>query len=455
MPLRALPVVLVALLLAVAPAAAQTTTTPAAAQSAIREAAQALRNNPVYVHPGARDVLPPAQQRRVEEAIARERAGPMYVAVFPQEVARGAGGSAAGVGQQHVGELRRPGIYVIAVGRDLEAGQTRGQLPQGEPARLVREAIDAHAGEGLGAILVDFAARVGRARTGATGAGGGSGGDGGGGGGLLAVVGVLVVVGGGFLLVSRRRRRRQEAAEVADLREAARDDLVALGDDVREIDIPIEQRDADPRARDALGVALERYEEAERGLDRARRPADFGPITEALEEGRYEMEVARARLEGREPPQRRAPCFFDPRHGPSARDVLWAPPGGEPRPVPACEMDAQRVEQGAQPHAREVLAGGERVPYYQAPAYFGPWAGGYFGGFGGGLLPGMLLGTLLGGSLFGPAVAFGDTADWGGGEGDGGGDWGDGGGDFGGGDFGGGDFGGGDFGGGDFGGGDF
>jgi hypothetical protein len=166
------------------------------------------------------------------------------------------------------------------------------------------------------------------------------------------------------------------------------------------------------------------------------------------------MEVAKARLEGREPPARRPPCFFDPRHGPSVTEVMWAPPGGEPRPVPVCEMDARRLQQGLAPATREIEAGGQRVPYYQAPSYFGPYAGGFFGGFGGGLLPGLLAGTLLGGALFGPSMAWG-AEDWSDQGGAGGGDWGGDGGDWGGGDIGGGDWGGGDIGGGDFGGGDF
>ena len=430
MMLRALTAALAVALLTASAATAQQTS------SAVSDAANALRTTPVYVDPGARHVLPPDQQRRVEQAIARRDAGPLYIAVFPEQVARTAGGSPDGVGQELMTTLRRPGVYAVAVGHRLLAGQTSGQLDSGEPARLVREAIDAHRGEGLGAILADFATRVGEARANG---GSASSGGGGGGGALLAVVAVVAVLGGGLLLLSRGRRRREQAAEVADLREAARDDLVALGDDVRELDIPIEQRDADPRARQALDVALQRYEEADRALGRARRPEDFAPITEALEEGRYEMEVARAHLEGRPPPERRPPCFFDPRHGPSTREVPWAPPGGESRPVPVCEADARRIEQGFEPQPREVLVGGERMPYYQAPAYFGPWAGGFFGG---GLLPGMLLGTMLGGSLFGPAVAYGDW-DGNGGDGGDGGDWG--GGDWGGGDFGGGDFGGGDF----------
>ena len=109
------------------------------------------------------------------------------------------------------------------------------------------------------------------------------------------------------------------------------------------------------------------------------------------------MASARAVLEGRPPPERRPPCFFDPRHGPSVEDVEWTPPGGIPRTVPACAADAQRIRGGEDPQARQVPTGaGGRVPYYNAPGYYAPWFGGYFGGFGG-LFTGFLLGSALGG----------------------------------------------------------
>ena len=63
--------------------------------------------------------------------------------------------------------------------------------------------------------------------------------------------------------------------------------------------------------------------------------------------------------------------------------MLWAPPGGTPRPVPACEADAQRVERGEEPQAREVLVGGRRVPYWDAGPAYAPFYGGFFGSFGG------------------------------------------------------------------------
>jgi hypothetical protein len=156
-------------------------------------------------------------------------------------------------------------------------------------------------------------------------------------------------------------------------------------------------------------------------------------VTSALEEGRWAMAAAKAELAGEPAPERRPPCFFDPRHGPSVTDVEWAPPGGQPRAVPVCAADLQRIEDGEQPESRQVPMDGQMVPYWAAgPAYM-PWAGGFFGG---GLLPGLFLGSMLGGGfgMFGGAMA--DDAFAGGG-GDFGGDLGD----FGGGDFG--DFGGG------------
>src|SRR5581483_2642142 len=99
-------------------------------------------------------------------------------------------------------------------------------------------------------------------------------------------------------------------------------------------------------------------------FDRARSPKELSRVSSALEEGRYQMAVAEAALAGRPAPERRPPCFFDPRHGPSARDVEWAPPCGAPRLVPACEADAQRVEHGQEPQSREISYGGAVMPYY-------------------------------------------------------------------------------------------
>jgi hypothetical protein len=318
---------------------------------------------------------------------------------------------------------------VIVAGRRIRA--LSNVLDRGEAGELAADAIEGKGGD-LQAILLDLTERVGEART------GGGDGDGSATGGLILLG--LLGAGGAAVLVGRRRRRARDAVEFEEAKRNARDDLVALGDDIRALDLDVQMPGVDPEAKADYDHAVTRYTEAEEQWERARSPRDLAPVGAALEEGRWAMTSAKARFKGETPPERRPPCFFDPRHGPSSRDVMWSPPYGEERAVPACEADAQRVERGDEPQAREVTWGGQRVPYWNAGPAYGPFAGGYFGGFGGGLLPGILIGSLLGDAT---SPAWGGWDDGGGG----------GGGDFGGGGFGGGDFGGGDFGGG--GGGDF
>ena len=110
-------------------------------------------------------------------------------------------------------------------------------------------------------------------------------------------------------------------AEFEEVEQVAREDLVALGDDIRALDLDVQMPDADAEGRQHYDQAVQRYTEAEQALDRARGPADLEPVTSALEEGRWAMEAAKAELAGGEAPERRPPCFFDPRHGPSVADV--------------------------------------------------------------------------------------------------------------------------------------
>jgi hypothetical protein len=409
------------LLLLLAPAQAH-------AGELIDRAVAGLQSDNVYVDPDADPTLTDAQAAELRERIVDQRAGPMYVVVAPEEIAQEAGGDpAAALGQ--IGEQRgRAGTYVIVSGRQIRA--LSSLLDRGEAGELAAEAIEGGGGSNVQTILLDFTDRVGEARTG----GGDGDGDGAGTGGLILLG--LLGAGGAALFVGRRKRRAREAAEFEEAKRNARDDLVALGDDIRALDIDVQMPNVDPQAKADYDHAVARYTEAEELWERARSPRDLAPVGAALEEGRWAMASGKARFSGETPPERRPPCFFDPRHGPSSRDVMWSPPYGEPREVPACEADAQRVERGDEPNAREVEWEGRRVPYWQAGPAYAPFAGGFFGGYGGGLLPGILIGSVLGGAMT-PGAAYGDESS---------------GGDFGGGDFGGG-FGGGDFGGGDFGGG--
>jgi hypothetical protein len=107
------------------------------------------------------------------------------------------------------------------------------------------------------------------------------------------------------------------------------------------------------------------------------------------------MAAARAMFEGRDPPRRRPPCFFDTRHGPSVNDVGWEAPGGPPRPVPVCAACMRQIASGAQPQPRRVRTGLRRVPFYDLPPHFESWFGGYFGGAAADLVVGFPLGNAL------------------------------------------------------------
>jgi hypothetical protein len=432
-------------LLVASVAAALVIVPTAVAGPRIDAAIEALRGNPVYVAPDAELRISADDERRLREKIDAAGAGPVYIAILPQAAENEAGGDPDGVLQAIHDGLDRPGTYAVVVARHFRAG-SEGVLAPGLAGRLATEALDAHRGEGVTATLLDFVDRVGAAqRSGGDGGGGGDGGDPSGSGSVL--IAVLIAGGVGFLVLRAYRKRKRNQIELAEVKSAAHEDLIALADEVQELEVPAE---SNPQAKHEYTQALDSYDKATRSFDRARRPKELEAVATALEDGRYHMGAAQALIDGRAVPERRPPCFFDPRHGPSTRDVEWAPPGGTPRAVPACEADAQTVERGAEPASRQVQTGGRSVPYWNAPPYFGPWAGGYFMPFGGmGFLSGLFVGELLGGAFGG--LGYGS---WGGsGESGGFGGWDDAGG--GGSDFGGGmDFGGGDFGGGG-GGGDF
>src|SRR4051812_17526753 len=282
---------------------------------------------------------------------------------------------------------------------------------------------------------------------------------------LLVVAGVIFVVRQRAESQRRHQLEQRSAQELDSARAVADEDVTRFGEELQRLDTDLLTEQLDEPTRQDYQRALDSYEAAKQALQRTTDPAELRHVTEALENGRYAVACVRARTSGQPLPVRRPPCFFNPAHGPSTTDIDWAPPGGQPRQVPVCAADADRVQQGAEPDIRTVPQGIGRVPYWQGGPAYSPWASGYFGGYAAsGLLPAFMMMTLLSPTWDGGAVDGFDAGDYGGGDGgdggDGGGDGGDGGdgggdgGDYGSGD-GGGDFGGDGGGGWDFGGGDF
>lgn len=198
---------------------------------------------------------------------------------------------------------------------------------------------------------------------------------------LLVVVAAIVAV----VVVSRKRSRAAAIAraerELEPVKRLALEDITALGDQLRDLDLDTAGTALDEGARADYQRALDAYEAAGRAGEALTRPEDISNVTTIVEDGRYAIACVRARVGGQPLPTRRPACFFDPRHGPSVVDVSWAPSGGAVRDVPACALDAERVRAGAEPDVRQVMVGSRRVPYWEGGRAYRPYAAGYFGGF--------------------------------------------------------------------------
>ena len=411
----------------------------------VDRAVSGLHQNPLYVDAGARSVLKPETVEYLKGAL-RKVGRPMFVAVLPEAAVQETGGNPNQLLAEIQRGVNREGVYTLVAGDSFRAGASqRSGFRTGVIPGLATQAANNNQ-TSKDAAVVEFVERVriavaqGQAGTGSAPVASEEGSRGGIGVGTILLA-LLVVggAGGGLLLVrANRRRKERERHELEQVKRTAQEDLIALADDIRAIDIDVQMPGANEEASRQHAAAVASYERAASALDRATRPDDIAQVSAALEEGRFAMASAKALLEGKPVPERRPPCFFDTRHGPSVRDVSWAPPGGQPRQVPACAADALRVEQGVEPETRQVQVGDRYEPFYNAPGYYAPWYGGYFGGFGGGgLLTGLLLGSVLGGGFggFGGWGGYGAGYDAGYQAGDDQDGDGDSGGDFGGGDF--------------------
>ncbi|GAA0374392.1 hypothetical protein [Streptomyces blastmyceticus] len=447
---RALPRPLLALIAALFVLAGAALYAPSAradtATTGLDAAADALRKGPVYVDPRAADQLPAADAQALAKKI-RDAGKPVFVAVLPaaSEYPK------ATVLQDLRTKVGVTGVYVIHLGDAINAASDSRVMSKNATRNLIG-AVQRSGGDTKTQLnsFVDQADRQAKGREPSSWGGSGSGGVGATG---LITGGAVIVAGGAgaYALYRRNRKKREERerAELDALRVVVDEDITAFGEELDRLDFSPAEPGADDAMRKDYEEALDAYEEAKSKMAAAAKPQDVTGVTESLDKGRFALATLAARRTKSPLPERRVPCFFDPRHGPSVQDVEWAPPGGAVRTVPACAADAARIADGVEPMSREVQTASGPQPYWNAGPAYAPWAGGYFGG---GLLPGLLVGTMLGGVLSGPAYAASPEAGPEGGDYSGsdfnsddfsGGGWGDGGGFGGGGD--GGGFGGGDW----------
>jgi len=406
---------------------------PAQARTSIDSVASTLRSNPVYNDPAAENALTSGQAADLRAQIAATGV-PIYIAVLPASAAAETGGPDALLSDLR-NAVGRSGVYAIIAGNAFRAAATEGSVTS-----IADSAFQSESSNGPYAVLEAFVTGVGEQYGGSSSSGSSSGT--GSSGSMWPVLILLALIGAVILAVTlwaRRRSRAAQAQRIAALRGVLDQDVTQLGERLGAFDL------TDPRLDDAgradLQRALDAYATASDVSARATTDTDVTRATSELEEGRYALACVEARMDGRALPSHRAPCFVDPRHGPSSDDVEWAPDGGAPRPVPVCPSCATTVRSGSAPAALEVDTPEGRQPYWRAGNDYAPYARGYYSSFGS-ILPALFIGTMMASAFSMPAAAAAPMDSSG----------------FGGGDFGGGGFGGGgDFGGGgmDFGGGDF
>ncbi|MFE9465243.1 hypothetical protein ACFYNW_16465 [Streptomyces virginiae] len=412
-------------------ATALTVAPQAVAATGVAAVGEALKEGPVYVDPRAEAQLPKAEADALAKKI-KDAGKPVFVAVlpataeFPQDKVLAAVRAETGV----------TGLYAIRLGDGFNAGADRAVMPA-NAVRNLTEAVKTGTTVDASTQLNNFVDQaLPRTRGSAPASWGTTGADDGVPVGGLITLGAVAVIGGGgaYALVRRNRQKKEEARReaVERLGVVVDEDITAFGEELERLDFHPGEPGADDAMREDYERGLDSYEKAKQIMASVRYPEEVTGVTRALEDGRYALACLDARRQGRPVPERRAPCFFDPRHGPSAQDASWAPASGAARTVPVCTADAVRLRDGLDPAVRTVDTERGPRPYYDAGPAYGPWAGGYFGG---GILPGLLMGTMLGSMMSTPAYA----ADYGGGY-DGG--------DVSGADFNPSDFGGGDFGGG-------
>lgn len=144
------------------------------------------------------------------------------------------------------------------------------------------------------------------------------------------------------------------------------EDVTVLGEQVAELHVDTLSDDLDPVARDHYRRALENYDQAKHLLAAGESAEDVLAIEQVVADARWHRAAVIAVRDGEPLPARREPCFFNPQHGPSMKDVEWTPPGGTPRTIAVCASDARRLVGGQAPDVRMVRVGDRWMPWHEA-----------------------------------------------------------------------------------------
>lgn len=177
-------------------------------------------------------------------------------------------------------------------------------------------------------------------------------------GGAAGIIGLWVTLTG---LGARRAKRKDEKAHLDLTKPLLNEEIIALSQQVSALPTT-----SDAQQSKLSKDVLDTVEKARHRLDEAKGDQDVEDVTALLGSARYGLVCLDALQAGKPVPEPTAPCFFDPRHGPSADTVEWKPERGSVREVSVCAACKQRAVAGAEPQVRMVEKwSGHPRPYWE------------------------------------------------------------------------------------------
>ena len=190
---------------------------------------------------------------------------------------------------------------------------------------------------------------------------------------LLGLAGLGAVTWGGKRIRDRMARRHERAEALATLVKLCEEDVTLLGEQLSRLDAETSDHPLDGAGRADYQVALDAYESAQREVPKIDDLEHISPVADTLNDGRYALACVRARVAGEPVPEKRAPCFFNPQHGPSVANVMFTARAGGTKQVPACAQDAARVKAGERPEIRKIEVNGHKIDYFDASSIGKVW----------------------------------------------------------------------------------
>jgi len=287
--------------------------TTASAASTAREVAASLRSDPLFVDDSQSGLLTVPQRGDLRLRIVDADIGRIQIAVVAPESAQRAGGLAALANAIDQAMPGRRGALLVTNGESFHVVTSHAVV--NPTAAAIRAAVESHSDEGLDAQLLAAVDGIAEVDPGAdsdlnvpspsapaTPAPSGVDDDIGEG----VRIGVVIVAAaialpfliGTIVFLMAVRRRRAAAHDRERLDEGdARDELVALGEDLQALDLDVDMPNASPRGREEYQRALDLYDRANRLLLKDDpSEVELYEARRSIEEGRKRLAAARDAL---------------------------------------------------------------------------------------------------------------------------------------------------------------